>query len=172
MEDFTGLPTSSVFNSFVRVEKAEMTLLGSPVLKGTAQETAISHKIDELQKAVDRLSLSLLHSHDALVLLKNSLAMPKLLYTLRTSDCSDNPLQAQLDSTLRTALSAILNVNLNDDQWIQASLPVRNGGLGIRSAQVLASSAFLASAASTFCNGSGELVIGVADCNIMSINTS
>ena len=54
MEDFTGLPTSSVFNSFVRVEKADMTLLGSPVLKGTAQDAAISHKIDELEKAVDR----------------------------------------------------------------------------------------------------------------------
>ena len=49
----------------------------------------------------------------------------------------------------KTALSAILNVDLNDDQWIQASLPGRNGGLGIRSAQMLASSAFLASAAST-----------------------
>ena len=100
-----------------------MTLLGSPVLKGTAQDAAISHKIDELEKAVDRLSL--LHSHDALVLLKNSLTMPKLLYTLRTSDCSDNPLLAQFDSTLRTALSAIFNVDLNDDQWTQASLPVR-----------------------------------------------
>jgi len=89
----------SVLNSFVKVEKAEMTLLGSPVLKGTAQDAAISHKIDELRKAVDRLSL--LQSHDALVLLKNSLAMPKLLYTLRTSDCSNNPLLAQFDSTLR-----------------------------------------------------------------------
>jgi len=44
MEDFTGLPTSSVLNSFVRVEKAEVALLGSPVLKGTAQDAAISHK--------------------------------------------------------------------------------------------------------------------------------
>ena len=35
-------------------------------------------------------------------------------------------------------------------QWIQASLPVGDGGLGIRSAQMLAPSAFLASAASTF----------------------
>jgi len=40
-------------------------------------------------------------------------------------------------------------VDLSDDQWAQASLLVRNGGLGIRSAQMLAPSAFLASAAST-----------------------
>jgi len=87
MEDFSELPTSSVLYSLIKVEKAEMTLLGSPVLKGKAQDAAISHKIDELKKAVDRLSL--LQTHDALVLLMNSLAMPKLLYTLRTSDCSD-----------------------------------------------------------------------------------
>ena len=38
---------------------------------------------------------------------------------------------------------------MNDDQWLQASLPVRNGGLGIRNATKLAPSVFLASAAST-----------------------
>jgi len=57
------------------------------------------------------------------VLLKNSLAMPKLLYTLRTSDCSDNTLLSQFDNALKAALSVILNVDLNDDQWAQASLP-------------------------------------------------
>ena len=50
---------------------------------------------------------------------------------------------------LRTGLSTILNVDLSGDQWLQASLPVRDGGLGIRSAVMLAPSAFLASAAGT-----------------------
>jgi len=36
-------PTSSVLYSFVKEEKAEMTLLGSPVLKGKAQDAAIHH---------------------------------------------------------------------------------------------------------------------------------
>jgi len=40
-------------------------------------------------------------------------------------------------------------MDLSDSEWLQASLPVRHGGLGIRSAQMLAPSAFLASAAST-----------------------
>ena len=53
------------------------------------------------------------------------------------------------DDAVRFELSTVLIINLNDDQLIQASLPVRNGGLGIRSAQMLALSAFLASAAST-----------------------
>ena len=50
---------------------------------------------------------------------------------------------------LRTGLSMILNVDLNDDHWLQASMPVSEGGLWIRSAQMLALSAFLASTAST-----------------------
>ena len=93
--------------------------------------------------------LSLLHSHDALVLLKNSLAMPKLLYLLRTADCSGNPLLAGFDGTLRTGLCSVLNVDLTNDQWLQATLPVRDGGLGIRSAQMQTPTAFLASSAST-----------------------
>ena len=90
-----------------------------------------------------------LHAHDALVILKNSVAMPKLLYLLRTSECGDNALLDQFDTILRKGLTEILNVDLSDDQWLQASLPVRDGGLGIRSVRMLAPSAFLASAAST-----------------------
>lgn len=75
--------------------------------------------------------------------------MPRLLYILRTSPCTGNPLLERFDSTLREGLSSILNVHLTDDQWTQASLPVHDGGLGIRSARMLAPSAFLASAAAT-----------------------
>src|SRR5678816_3627866 len=50
---------------------------------------------------------------------------------------------------LRNGLSSILNVELSDENWLQASLPVKDGGLGIRCAATLALSAFLASAAST-----------------------
>jgi len=53
------------------------------------------------------------------------------------------------DDDLKTALSTILNVEMSDMQWQQAALPVRDGGLGIRSAVMLAPSAFLASAAGT-----------------------
>ena len=46
-------------------------------------------------------------------------------------------------------LSKILNIDLYDFQWTQASLPVQMGGLGVRSASMLASSAFLALVAAT-----------------------
>src|SRR6218665_2545902 len=91
----------------------------------------------------------MLHSHDALILLRNGLSVPKLLYTMRTALCVDCPSLARFDSLLRSGLSSILNVELSDEKWLQASLPVKDGGLGIRSAATLALSAFLALAAST-----------------------
>ena len=52
-------------------------------------------------------------------------------------------------SLLQSISSDILNIHFldGDSSWIQATLPVRTGGLGIRRAVQLAPSAFLASAA-------------------------
>jgi len=47
------------------------------------------------------------------------------------------------DAVLRDSLSATLNIDIDDNRWTQASLPVRLGGLGVRSAVLLAPSACL-----------------------------
>jgi len=49
------------------------------------------------------------------------------------------------DDIMRNALVSILNVNLNNNQWLQASLPIKKGGLGIRRLQDVALPAFLSS---------------------------
>ena len=41
-------------------------------------------------------------------------------------------------------------MHLNEYGWVQASLPVKFGRLGVRSAEMLAPAAFLAFASSTF----------------------
>ena len=108
-------------------------------LKGPAVDTSLQNKVGELKRAINRLKL--LCSHDTLVLLRNSLAMHKLLYTLRTSRCADNRILPYFDETLKSGIITILNVDISNDQWLQASLPVRNGGLEIRSGEMLAPSA-------------------------------
>ena len=110
-------------------------------------DQTLSARCSDLERAIDRLSL--LSSHDALVILKSALSTPKLLYTLRTSPCSDHPELEHFDALLRSGLSSIVNISISDVNWIQSSLPVSDGGLGIRSAALLAPSAFLASAAGT-----------------------
>ena len=136
-----------VFKEFIRIPRQEMTLLGASILQGPALNEALTTKVDDLDKTVNRLKL--LHAHNALVLLKNRISMPRLLSILRTSDCHSHSLLVKFDDTLRDGLSSILNVDFDDTQWLQATLPVKNGGIGFRNATMLAPLAFLASAAST-----------------------
>ncbi|HSN23338.1 MAG TPA: hypothetical protein VLS45_04085, partial [Methylomicrobium sp.] len=132
---------------FQLTSPSEATLLGAPLSAGSAMDTILSVLHDNLKHSVNRLRL--LSSHDALVLLKASLGGPKLHHILRSAPCCDHPLLPQIDTTLKSAITQICNVTLSDQQWSQASLPVRHGGLGIRSVAMLAPSAFLASAAGT-----------------------
>ena len=112
MEGFSQIDNLATFNDFIRVDKTEMTLLGAPVTEEKAQDMAIQHKIDDLSTALERLQH--LHAQDALVILKNSLAIPKLLYLLRTSECYDNPLLSQLKTLYEQVLAQ------------EAQLPQRN----------------------------------------------
>ena len=89
--------------------------------------------------------LKYLCTHDSLLLLRNAFANPKLMYLLRTSPCFLSPSLHLYDNELRNMLSSITNTFLDDRAWLQASLPVKSGGLGIRSAVHLAPSAYLAS---------------------------
>ena len=107
----------------------------------------LCEKVNLLQIMGDRLQY--LHSHDTILLLRHSFALPKLFYVLHTSPYFLSPQLEAYDDLLRNTLSGITNVHFqgNDPAWTQASLPVRYGGLGIQSAVQLAPSAFLASAA-------------------------
>ena len=78
-----------------------------------------------------------------------ALSVPRLMHTLRSSPSVGHPLLLEFDSTLKDCLCQVVNTDLTDIQWTQASLPVRMGGLGIRLASQLAPSAFLASAVGT-----------------------
>ena len=50
------------------------------------------------------------------------------------------------DDLINKTLKSILNLDLVEDSWVQCSLPVSIGGLGIRKASDLAPPAFLGSA--------------------------
>jgi len=123
----------------------EATLLGTPISACVAVDSALSAKRIDLELMIKRLNL--IPSHAALYLLKNALAIPKLLCLLLTAPCFSSQELGRFDEVIRTALSSPLNLDLSATVWSQACLPVRWGGLGVRSAHQLAPSAFLASAA-------------------------
>ncbi len=109
---------------------AQCELLGAP-LTPEALPRALSTKIEAISRLVGRLPS--LQSHTALFLLKNCLATPKLVYLLRCAPTWLEPVLLQeLDACIRTGLEGLLNVSIDDEIWMQASLPVSRGGLGIR----------------------------------------
>ena len=88
-----------------------------------------------------------LDNHDGLLLLRHCMAIPKLLYFLRSAPCFKSPaLLEEYDTVMRNCLEKILNVQLDQVKHLQGSLPVKWGGLGISRATDLALPAFLASA--------------------------
>ena len=111
-------------------------------------DAVLGRKVLDLSRASKRLAK--IQSHDSLVILQHATGAPNLMYILRTSPCADNPALIEFDNILRLSLSRISNCALSDQAWLQATLPVTRGGLGIRSVVRLAPSAFLASAATTF----------------------
>ena len=71
--------------------------------------------------------------------------MPKLMYLLRSSSTFQHPvLLADFDDCLKSCATDICNVSFDDIGWIQATLPIRLGGIGLRRAFDLALPAYLA----------------------------
>ena len=130
------------------VASSDACLLGSPIGDIESVSSSIAEKIRLLGVMGERLQH--LDAHIAILLLCHSFAIPKLLYTLRTS-CFLSSNLALYDDRLRSIVGAITNIDfeLHTHAWTQASLPVKYGGLGFRSAVQLAPSAFLASAAAS-----------------------
>ena len=94
---------------------------------------------------VVRTSAAPLDAHEALFLLRNCFAIPMLTYVLRAAASFTSPVLEQYDLEIQNTLKKILNVQLTTRLWKQCSLPVKFGGLGIRSAKDVALPAFLSS---------------------------
>ena len=121
-------------------------LLGSPL----GQVDSISNEKRQFLKIMgDRFQR--LSSHDALILLCNSFAIPKLQYILRTSSCFLSLSLECYDETLREIVNTVSNIYLHKDgpAWLQGILPVTMGGLSICRAVDVAPPSFLASTSST-----------------------
>ena len=159
-KDNTAVSTmQTAFPSLSCVSPTNATLLGSPIGGLQSINALIATKIQTLQSLGARLKL--LHAHDALCLLRHAFTMPKILYILRTAPCYQSHLLEKFDSIQRSLLETICNIHLTDTSWLQASLPINSGGLGIRGSTMLAPSAFLASAA-----GCAMILQSLLPCNL------
>ena len=135
----------SAFPGLQFISAHQATLLGSPLEQGS-MDGCLEDQLHQLKTIGERLCH--LQTHDAITILRYLLSIPNLLHILRTSPAFESPLLVSWDNHLMSIVSRITNINfsLGDSSWIQATLPVKSGGLGFRSVSNLAPSAFLASA--------------------------
>jgi len=140
------LVSDILLESFHRVKIADAILLGAPLFPGSALDKAWDDRCEDLARAADRLRE--INSQDALILMRSSFSAPKVLHLLRCSH--------QYPTLLSQDLMPCYEVQSNRSPIPiypifsgQASLPVRDGGLGIRRVSSLALPAFVASSAST-----------------------
>ena len=151
---FTINPTSQrclraieEFPGVMEIKAENLTLLGSPILQ-EANEVVLYEKLNSLKIMAERLKS--LSAHDALFLLRQCFAIPKVMYFLRTSTAFRNSVWCEeFDETLRKSLQTILNVELEGSIWEQCSLPIHLGGLGIRKVSDVATPAYLSSVCAT-----------------------
>ena len=93
----------------------EAILLGAP-LTTAAIGPSFQPKIDALSRLTIRLNS--LRAHDALYLLRNCIAIPKLLYLLRTSPTwKRNEDLESFDEIVRLSLQSITNVKMEGAVW-------------------------------------------------------
>ena len=118
-----------------KVDEGNLTLLGAPILK-QAGEGVFRSKLHNLQLMVDRLAQ--IDSHDAIFLLRHCFSIPKLMYFLRcTPGFLFREVLIEYDNQLQLGLENILNVKFEEKSWLQSTLLVSKGGLGIRLASDL-----------------------------------
>ena len=121
----------------------DLVILGSPI-----NRTAIDHHLTNCTSKLELMAerLSDIDTHPALFLLKNCLAMPRLLFALRASPSYlSTDLLSRFDDVLRRMAGMICNSEFDDHGWTQASLPTALGGLGLPAASDIALPAYASS---------------------------
>ena len=118
--------------------------LGSPVFGSEEYYCGhIAKRVDKVLQCQEKL-LDMDDPQIQLLLLRSCLSSCKIDNLLRTVPPNKGIQQlAKFDSNLRVCLDAIIRCSTSDMSWLQASLPVRQGGLGLREAVRMSSSAFI-----------------------------
>ena len=116
-------------------------LLGSPL----HQDSTPLH-LEAKTKILDNIieNLELIEPHQAFFIMKNCFSIPKLIYLLRSALIFKCKEELEVFDT-ETNMEKICNVSFGEENWSQASLPIRHAGLGLCSVADLSLPCFLSS---------------------------
>lgn len=129
------------------ISENSLHLLGAPVFAESIPNF-IDNQIHHFSEYSDRLLK--INAHMAFFILRFCLFVPKFTYAMRCSPFWRYPQFCEkVDNIIHLQIQSLFNVQLNERQFLQATLPIRFGGLGIRLISSVAVPAFLSSAHST-----------------------
>lgn len=86
--------------------------------------------------------LQLIDVHYAYFIWRNSLLIPKLFFTFRTAPIYISSELPLFDRLVKDFCENLQHTNLSGKSWLQATLPIKLGGIGLRSLESIASSAY------------------------------
>ena len=133
-----------------RVDSAGVKLLGAPIGTKAFTTDFVQKKLVALNE-VHQLLREVDNAQVEFALFRGCLAYNKINHLLRT--CPPDLLEealAKFDEQFQNMVAEILRAPcLSDDQWDQASLPVKLSGLGVNQTKVIAGSAYVGSCALT-----------------------
>lgn len=124
-----------------------LSLLGAPIHTEGLTD-ALEDATQSSRRMIERVDG--ISSHLAFFLLSRYSVVPRCTYLMRAAPTYLAPeILRRIDDTIRTAISSICNIDLPEESWIQASLPTRLGGIGIRRTEDVALPAFISSMSAT-----------------------
>ncbi|XP_048479848.1 uncharacterized protein LOC125489131 [Plutella xylostella] len=129
------------------LDETSLRLLGAPIHEQSINNF-ISEKMNSFTNKIPHLLK--ISKHMAFQIIRYSLFVPNFTYILRCSPIFKNKtILSDIDNLIQNSLSKILNLPFRDRDWLQASLPIRFGGIGVRKVSDVALPAFLSSTHST-----------------------
>lgn len=118
----------SVLPGSKTVEPDDFELLGAPI-GASAIPRLINQKSKDFKVLCDRAAL--MHPQAAMFILRHSLGVPKVMYTMRTSPTYAYRQELEeFDKITQKIVSEIMNVQLSPELWSRISLPIAEGGWG------------------------------------------
>ena len=128
-------------------DPASATIASVPIGSPDFIDEKMESYSNEWDKSFNEI-LKLDHFQSSLLLLRYCMQLSKVNYFLRTNYTNKDMKWAKhFDASLRKCFEGLMGKALTESQWEQCQLPLKLGGLNLRTIQKYSSAAFIASAA-------------------------
>ncbi len=139
-----GLP-----GEFRVLDRDGFTLLGAPIGSPEYCEGFIRGKVAELKELFGMLG-DMPDTQAAMAILRNCMGYCKIVHLIRVvgPELKGSAVEG-FDGEVRQTVERLLGDSIGDPQWLQATLPIRMGGLGLRRGGDHGEAAYLSSVSSS-----------------------